>query len=70
MASLKPSPSSPRRFSAGTRALSKISSLVGLPCRPSRDSSRPTEKPGVSRGMTKAETPRWPASGSVLAKIT
>jgi hypothetical protein len=68
IAILKPSPSSPSRFSAGTRASSNVSSPVVEPAMPSFGSSRATSKPGVSASTTNAEMPEWPASGSVLAK--
>ena len=62
-----PSPSSPRRFAAGTRAPSKVSSPVVDPAIPIFGSSRATSNPGVSDSTTNAEMPAWPASGSVFA---
>ena len=46
MAILKPSPSSPMRFAAGTRTSSKVSSAVGEPRIPILCSTRGAEKPG------------------------
>ena len=68
IAILKPSPSSPRRFSTGTRQSSKTSSPVVEPLIPIFGSTRATSKPGESASTTNAEIPAWPASGSVLAK--
>ena len=66
MAMVKPSPSSPMRFSTGTRAPSSSTSPVGLPRTPILSSSLPMSRP-MSRSTTKHDTPRLPASGSVLA---
>ena len=63
-----PSPSSPSRFSAGTRHSSKTSSPVVEPAIPIFGSSRATWKPGASDSTTNAEIPAWSPSGSVFAK--
>ena len=68
IAILKPSPSSPSRFSAGTRHSSKTSSPVVEPAIPIFGSSPETSKPGASASTTNAEIPPCPASGSVFAK--
>ncbi len=69
MAILNPSPSSPMRFSSGTRTSSKVSSAVGEPRMPILCSTRGAAKPGVSVSTMKALIPlRPPASGSVSAK--
>jgi hypothetical protein len=60
MASTKPSPSLPSRFSAGISQSSKISSLVSLARRPSLFSFLPGRKPGVPFSTTKAERPCVP----------
>ena len=67
IAILKPSPSSPSRFAAGTRTSSNVSSPVVEPLMPIFGSSRATSKPGVSASTTNAEMPECPASGSVFA---
>src|SRR5881398_3793206 len=68
IAILKPSPSSPSRFPAGTRQSSNVSSPVVEPRMPIFGSSRATSNPGASASTTNAEMPAWPASASVLAK--
>jgi hypothetical protein len=69
IAILNPSPSSPSRFSTGTRTSSKVSSAVGEPRIPILCSTRGAAKPGVSASTMKALIPlRPPASGSVRAK--
>ena len=68
IATLKPSPSWPSRFSAGTRTLSKITSQIWAPCWPIFFSGLPTERPGRLRSTKKAETPPAPGfDGSLLA---
>ncbi len=52
--SLSPSPSAPRRFSAGMRQSSKMSSPVLLAWRPIFSSMRPMLNPGVSASTMKA----------------
>ena len=63
-----PSPSSPRRFAAGTRASSKASSPVVEPLIPIFGSSRVTSNPGVSASTTNAEMPSWPRRGIGLGE--
>ncbi len=65
---LKPCPSLPRRFSAGTRQSSKKISLVSWAGRPSFSSFRPRTKPGVSASTRMRLTPLCAglALGSVL----
>ena len=62
MAKRKPSPSSPMRFSTGTRAESKLTMAVGWLRQPIFRSGAPKLRPGVSFSTTRAETPRAPAS--------
>ncbi|MNY49400.1 hypothetical protein D3C86_1848180 [compost metagenome] len=57
MACLNPSPIFPRRFSLGTRQLSKIISVVSEARIPNLFSFLPAEKPGVPRSTTIAEIP-------------
>src|SRR5919201_3412797 len=67
IAIVNPSPSSPRRLSAGTRQpLKKISPVVE-PLIPIFGSMRPTSNPGASAATTKALIPEWSADGSVFA---
>ncbi len=61
MAILKPSPSAPKRLTAGTRASSKITMAVGWLFQPSFFSCAPKESPGVSLGTTRVEIPFGPA---------
>ena len=68
IAILKPSPSSPSKFSAGIRHSSNASSPVVEPLMPIFGSSRATSKPGASLSTRNAEMPACPASGSVFAK--
>ena len=67
MATVKPCPSSPMRCDAGTRTPSSTTSPVGLPRMPSFSSCLAMVRP-QSFSTKKHETPRPPASGSVLAK--
>ncbi len=68
IATLKPAPTSPITFAAGTRTSSKIGVPVGEARIPSLCSSLPTLKPGRSASTTKAVIPReCPASRSVTA---
>ena len=66
IASLKPLFSSPRRWSAGISASLKVMVAVLDARWPILSSFLSTTTP-ASRGTTKAEMPRWPASLSVLA---
>ena len=66
MASLKPLFSSPSRFSAGISVSLKVMVAV-LEARWPILSSFLSTVTVSSRGTTKAEIPRWPASLSVLA---
>ena len=68
MAILKPSPSRPSIFSAGTSQSVKINSAVCDPLMPILSSIRPTEKPGKSFSTIKPLMPRVPCSGAVSAK--
>ena len=68
MAILKPSPSRPSIFSAGTSQFVKINSAVCDPLMPILSSIRPTEKPGKSFSTIKPLMPRVPCSGAVSAK--
>ena len=61
MAILKPCPSVPMRFSAGTRQSSKITIAVGWLCQPSFFSWAPKPRPGVSRSTAMQEIPSAPA---------
>ena len=70
IASLNPWPSTPNRFSAGTRQPSKMSSPVVEPLIPSFGSIRPTWNPGRSASTRKAEMPLCPSVGSVFANTT
>ena len=72
MAILKPSPSSPMRFASGTStSLMKIepTSPARMPRRSWIGSVR-SALPHASRSSMNAETPRWPALVSVLAKTS
>ncbi len=66
MASLKPSPSAPSRFAAGTLHAEKRSVAIGCGATISMRSSM--ESPGASASTTKAEMPFVPASSPVRAK--
>ena len=68
--SLKPSPSSPRRFSAGTGQPSKTSSLVVEARIPILPCWGFTSKPGRSRSTMKASTPLVRRLRSWLASTT
>ena len=57
MAIRKPSPSSPSRFSAGTRQSTKKISPVVEPLIPIFGSILPTSNPGALASTTKAEIP-------------
>lgn len=59
----KPLPSSPSRFAAGTRTLSKKIEPRPIACWP-RSENRVVEIPGVSIGTKIAEMPRARSSGS------
>ena len=62
MAMRKPIPSSPRRFSTGTRHSSKITARVGWAFQPILRSFGPKDRPGASDGTTRVEIPFGPAS--------
>ena len=66
MAILKPSPSSPRRLSAGTRQPRNADARQRM----GRDDLDPLGdlEPGASAKTTKAETPRAPGASPVRAK--
>ena len=64
---LKPSPSWPSMFRAGTRQSSRDSADVTEPLRPILGSFLPGTKPGMPFSTRKQVMPRVPASGSVLA---
>ena len=70
IASLKPLPSLPRRFSLGILQSSKISSQVEEPLIPILSSGSPTVNPGVPLSTMKAEIPWFPLDLSVIAMIT
>ena len=67
MASLKPSPSAPRRLAAGTAQSLKCSATVGEARMPIFLSFLPTEKPGVPFSTRNAVTPRARLDGSSVA---
>ena len=69
MATMKPMPSRPSRFAAGTRASSKTSSAVTLARMPILCSFLPKENPGVPFSTMKHEAPRAPLSGWVSATV-
>ena len=68
IAILKPPPSGPSMFAAGTRHSVNVSSTVGEPRMPIFFSSLPTANPGVPFSTTNALIPFAPFSGSVTAK--
>ena len=70
IAILKPSPSSPRRFAAGTTTSVSANAEVSVERWPILSRCFSTETPGASIGTMKADRPRWPLLGSVLAKTT
>ena len=61
MAILKPSPSAPIRFAAGTRQFSNITIAVGCDFQPSFFSCAPNDSPGVPFSTTMQEMPFGPA---------
>ena len=67
MAIRKPSPSSPRRFSAGTSQSWRWSATVGEARMPILRSFLPTAKPGKPGSTRKAVIPRGPLPGSTVA---
>ncbi len=69
MATRKPWPSLPSRFSLGTRASWNTSSLVTEARMPILCSFLPNVKPGVPFSTMKHEAPRAPFSGSVSATV-
>jgi hypothetical protein len=62
MAILKPKPSPPMRFVAGTRQFSNTTMAVGCDFQPSFFSGAPKLSPGVSFSTTKQEIPFGPPS--------
>ena len=70
MACLKPTPSSPSRFSAGTRTSSRISSEVSLARMPSLFSCLPACSPFMPFSTMKALMPSVPCPGRVRAITT
>jgi hypothetical protein len=70
MATLKPSPSRPIRFLAGTTMSSKNIEQDTAAEMPIFRSAAARWNPGVSVGTRKAEMPLWPAVRSVMAKST
>src|SRR5262252_6263508 len=70
IAILKPSPSFPRRFFAGTRQSSRKIVQEYAALMPIFLSGGARLKPGASVGMMKAEMPRCPAALSVIANKT
>ena len=67
----KPLPSSPTRFSAGTRTLSKKIGVLGAPRKPILRSWRPKVMPGIFFGSTmKALMPSAPGPSPVRAITT
>ncbi len=70
IATLKPSPSAPRRFATGTRQSSKTNSAVSEARMPSLSSVFPTWKPGVPFSTRKALMPRLFLVRSVWAKVS
>ena len=68
MATVKPWPSAPRRFSAGTTTSSRTSSPVGEPFSPIFLNTCPTRTPGAPAGTRNALTPAAFSSGPERAK--
>ena len=68
IAILKPSPSWPRRWEAGTRTLSKWITRVSLARWPILSSFLPTVTPGALASRTKAQMPLWRLARSRVAK--
>jgi len=66
----KPSPSSPSRFSTGTRTLSRKISALTIARWPIFDIGLPSVRPGVSRSTTNAVMPRDRSAGSTVVKMT
>jgi hypothetical protein len=62
MAILKPWPSLPTRFAAGTRQSSNVTMAVGCECQPSFFSLAPKESPAVPFSTKKHEIPLGPPS--------
>ena len=67
MATRKPSPSSPRRFSAGTSQSCRWSATVGDARIPILRSFLPTAKPGNPGSTRNAVIPRGPLPASTVA---
>ena len=70
MASLKPWPSSPSRFAAGTTTSWRANAEVSVARCPILSRCCSIVTPGVSIGTMNAEMPRWPFATSVFAKTT
>ena len=70
MRPLKPEPSSPSRWSTGTNASSRNSSVLTMPRSPSFFIGGPKRRPSVSRSSTNAVTPLLREPGSVCANTT
>ena len=70
IAILKPSPSSPSRFSAGTTTSVSANAEVSVARWPILSRCFSSWTPGVSMGTTNADIPRWPLLGSVFANTT
>ncbi len=70
MAILKPSPSSPSRFAAGTTTSWKATAEVSVARCPILSRCFSIVTPGVSMGITNAVRPLWPFDRSVDAKQT
>ena len=70
IAILKPSPSSPSRFAAGTTTSWSAKADVSVERCPIFWRCSSIVTPGVSIGTMNAEMPLWPLAGSVFAKTT
>ena len=70
MAILNPSPSSPRRFAAGTRTSWSAKADVSVARWPIFSRCFSIVTPGVLISTTNADIPRRPAAGSVFANTT
>jgi hypothetical protein len=70
IAILKPSPSSPSRFSAGTRTSWSANADVSVARWPIFSRCFSIATPGVPISTTNADIPRRPAEGSVFANTT
>ena len=70
MAILKPSPSAPREFSAGTTTSVSANAEVSVERWPILSRCFSIVTPGASIGTMNAEIPLWPFDGSVFANTT